>query len=153
MEMTKRSKGRRTPLRKRGTSAERGQSIVFFALMLPLMSVFLLGILDYMVSSARVMQGIGVADLAAHAAVQSIKVQPNGAIIPDPSADAVAVEYFHKMAPGYVSLSSVWCGRKAGRPACAVQADVESAGILIPKTSIKVNALAYLVYGITHGDQ
>ncbi len=132
---------------------ERGQSIVFFALMLPLMAVFLLGILDYMVTSARVMQGIGVADLAAHAGVQEIIVQPNGAIVPDPGASGLAIKYFQDMAPKYVGLGAVWCGMKSGRPACEVEAVVESAGILIPKRPIKVNSLAYLVYGITRGDQ
>lgn len=132
---------------------EKGQSILFFALTLPLMAVFLLGILDYMVTSARVMQGIGDADLAAHAGVQQIKVQPNGAIIPDPAAASRAVEYFHYMAPKYVSLGSAWCGMRSGRPACAVEVDVQSAGILLPKRNIKVDALAYLVYGVTRGDQ
>lgn len=132
---------------------QRGQSIVFFALMLPLMAVFLLGILDYMVTSARVMQGIGIVDLAAHAGVQSIKVQPNGAIIPDPTAAQQATAYFRQMATKYISLTSVWCGMSSGRPACAVEANVESAGILLPKRPIKVNSLAYLVYGITRGDQ
>ena len=44
---------------------ERGQSILLFAILMPLMSLFLLGILDYMVTNARVMEAIAVADLAA----------------------------------------------------------------------------------------
>ena len=35
------------------------------AILLPLMSIFLLGILDYMVTNARVMETVAVADLAA----------------------------------------------------------------------------------------
>ncbi|HUH99001.1 MAG TPA: TadE family protein [Anaerolineales bacterium] len=136
-----------------GQRREQGQSIVFFALLLPLMAVFLLGILDYMVTSARVMQAIGVADLTAHAGVQQIRVQPNGAIISDSSGVSRAVDYFHYMAPGYVSLGSAWCGMRSGRPGCAVEVEVRSAGILLPGRNIKVDALAYLVYGITRGDQ
>jgi len=132
---------------------EKGQSIVFFALMLPLMAIFLLGILDYMVTSARVMQGIADADMAAHAGAQQIKVQPNGAIIPDPSASVIAMTYFGFMAPKYVQFGSVWCGMKNGQPACAVEAEVQSAGILFPKRMIQVNSLAYLVYGVTRGQQ
>ena len=132
---------------------QRGQSIVFFALMLPLMAIFLLGILDYMVTSSRVMQGMALADLAAHAGVQEIKVQPNGAIIPDPSASTFATEYFGYAAPKYVTLDSVWCGMKSGGPACVVEAGVESAGILIPRRTIKVTSLAYLAFGVTREKQ
>ena len=46
---------------------ERGQSILLFAILMPLMSLFLLGILDYMVTNARVMETVAAADLAAHA--------------------------------------------------------------------------------------
>ena len=89
---------------------QKGQSIVFFALMLPLMAVFLLGILDYMVTSSRVMQGMALADLAAHAGVQEIKVQPNGAIIPDAAAPVFATEYFGYAAPKVCKLGQclVW---------------------------------------------
>ncbi len=132
---------------------ECGQSIIFFALLLPLMSLFLLGILDYMVTSVRVMQAIAVSDLSAHAGVQEIKVQPNGMIIPDGSAAALASKYVRNQAPNFISLSGVWCGNISARPACSVQLSVESAGILVPRRAIKVNALAYLVYGITRGDQ
>ena len=86
---------------------QKGQSIVFFALMLPLMAVFLLGILDYMVTSARVMQGMALADLAADAGVQEIKVQPSGAIIPDAAAPIFATEYFGYAAPKYFRLDGM----------------------------------------------
>ena len=85
--------------------------------------------------------------------VQEIKVQPNGAIIPDAAAAVFATEYFGYTAPKYVALDSVWCGMKGGQPACAVEASVESTGILIPRRTIKVTSLAYLVYGITRGQQ
>ena len=35
---------------------ERGQSVALFAILMPIMSLFLLGILDYMVTNARVME-------------------------------------------------------------------------------------------------
>ncbi len=53
---------------------ECGQSTLLFAILLPLMSLFLLGILDYMVTNARVMETVGAADLAAHAGAQEITV-------------------------------------------------------------------------------
>ena len=59
---------------------ERGQSILLFAILMPLMSLFLLGILDYMVTNARVMETVAAADLAAHAGAQEITVLPNGTI-------------------------------------------------------------------------
>ena len=52
---------------------ERGQSVALFAILMPIMSLFLLGILDYMVTNARVMETVAAADLAAHA----------GALTPD----------------------------------------------------------------------
>ena len=42
---------------------ERGQSILLFAILLPILSLFLLGILDYMVTNARVMETVATADL------------------------------------------------------------------------------------------
>jgi hypothetical protein len=49
------------------TTSEKGQSITLFALMLPLMAMFILGLFDYMVTSARTMEAVAVADLSAHA--------------------------------------------------------------------------------------
>jgi hypothetical protein len=62
------------------TKGERGQSILLFAVLMPLMSLFLLGILDYMVTNARAMETVGIADLAAHAGAQEITVLPDGTI-------------------------------------------------------------------------
>jgi len=64
-----------------GSRNERGQSVLLFAILMPIMSLFLLGILDYMVTSARVMETVAAADLAAHAGAQEITVLPNGTII------------------------------------------------------------------------
>jgi len=60
---------------------ERGQSILLIAILMPLMSLFLLGILDYMVTNAHVMETVATADLAAHAGAQKITVLPDGTII------------------------------------------------------------------------
>ena len=46
---------------------ERGQSVALFAILMPIMSLFLLGILDYMVTNARVMETVAAADLASAA--------------------------------------------------------------------------------------
>ena len=75
--------------------SEKGQSITLFALMLPLMAVFILGLFDYMVTSVRTMEAVAVADLSAHAGAQEIRLLPNGKILSDvPEAERVAADYF-----------------------------------------------------------
>ena len=69
---------------------ERGQSILLFAILMPLMSLFLLGILDYMVTNARVMETVAAADLAAHAGAQEITVLPNGTITATTAGNGIA---------------------------------------------------------------
>jgi Flp pilus assembly protein TadG len=133
--------------------SERGQSVLLFAVLLPLMALFLLGILDYMVTNARVMETVAVADLAAHAGAQEITVQPNGLITSTRRGNSIAASYFNSQAPGYVHLSTVSCGRYQGRPACLVQAQVKSAGYLLPGRQVSVNAIGYLAHGVTRGDQ
>jgi hypothetical protein len=69
--------------------SEKGQSITLFALMLPLMAVFILGLFDYMVTNAHTMEAVAVADLSAHAGAQEIRLLPNGKILSDvPSAES-----------------------------------------------------------------
>ena len=132
---------------------ERGQSVVLFALLIPLMTLFLLGILDYMVTNARLMETVVVADLAAHAGVQEIAVLPDGTITVTSRGDAIAAQYFNGQRPEDTRLVYVACGRHQGRPACWVQAEVQSAGFLLPRRWITVNAIGYLAHGVTHGDQ
>jgi Flp pilus assembly protein TadG len=133
--------------------SERGQSILLFAVLLPLLALFLLGILDYMVTNARVMETVAAADLAAHAGAQEITVQPNGVITATRRGNSIAASYFNSQAPHYVHLSYVSCGRYQGRPACIVQAQVKSAGYLLPGRQVSVNAIGYLAHGVTRGDQ
>jgi hypothetical protein len=59
---------------------ERGQSFMRFAILMPLLSLFLRGILDYMVTNARVMETVAAADLAAHAGAQEITFLPDGTL-------------------------------------------------------------------------
>jgi Flp pilus assembly protein TadG len=132
---------------------ERGQSVILFAVLLPLMALFLLGILDYMLTNARVMETVAAADLAAHAGAQEITVLPNGVITATTRGNSIASSYFNSQAPGYTHLSSVSCGRHQGRPACIVQAKVKSTGFLLPSGWINVNAIGYLAQGVTRGDQ
>jgi Flp pilus assembly protein TadG len=132
---------------------ERGQSILLFAILIPLMSLFLLGILDYMVTNARVMEAVAIADLAAHAGAQEITVLPNGTITATTAGNGIAATYFNAQRPGYVQLVSASCGRHQGRPACFVTAHVRSAGYLLPARWITVRAIGYLAHGVTHGDQ
>jgi len=133
--------------------SERGQSMLLFAVLLPLMALFLLGILDYMVTNARVMETVAAADLAAHAGAQEITVLPNGQIMTTTKGNGIAASYFNSQSPEYAHLSSVSCGRHQGRPACIVQAQVKSAGFLLPSRQVTVNAIGYLAHGITRGDQ
>ena len=132
---------------------ERGQSILLFAILLPLMSLFLLGILDYMVTNARVMETVAAADLAAHAGAQEITVLPDGTITATEAGNGIAVWYFNTQRPTYALLTSVSCGRHQGRPACLLEAQTRSAGILLPARWIMVRAIGYLAHGVTRGDQ
>ncbi len=130
--------------------SEKGQSIALFALMLPLMAVFILGLFDYMVTSARTMEAVAVADLSAHAGAQEIYLLPNGKILCDvPSAERVATDYFRMQMPSYVQLVSVVCGDTVERPFCRVSARVNSAGYLFASRPITVHAVGYLAWGIT----
>lgn len=133
--------------------SEKGQAIALFAIVLPLMSIFLLGILDYMVTNARLMEAVAVADLSAHAGAQEITVLPDGTIMSTPEGGSVAAAYFYSQAPSYIRMSAVSCGRYQGRPGCWVRAQVQSAGILFPKRWIMVNAIGYLAHGVTREDQ
>src|SRR5512139_2746537 len=91
--------------------SERGQSILLFAVLMPLMSLFLLGILDYMVTNARVMETVAVADLAAHAGAQEITVLPDGTITATRAGDDIAAMYFNAQRADHAQLISVSCGR------------------------------------------
>jgi hypothetical protein len=130
--------------------SEKGQSITLFALMLPLMAVFILGLFDYMITSARTMEAVAVADLSAHAGAQEIYLLPNGKILSDvPSAEQVAADYFRMQTPSYVQLVSVVCGDTVERPFCRVSARVNSAGYLFASRPITVHAVGYLAWGVT----
>ena len=133
--------------------SERGQSILLFAILLPLTAVFLLGILDYMLTNARVMETVAVADLAAHAGAQEITVLPNGTITATAGGDVIAAEYFNTQRPAQARLISVVCGRHQARPACLVTAETRSAGYLLPARCVTVRAVGYLAHGVTRGDQ
>ena len=133
--------------------SERGQSILLFAVLLPLTAVFLLGILDYMLTNARVMETVAVADLAAHAGAQEITVLPDGTITATAGGDVIAAEYFNTQRPAQARLISVSCGRHQGRPACLVTAETRSAGYLLPARWVTVRAIGYLAHGVTRGDQ
>ena len=134
--------------------SQKGQSITLFALMLPLMAVFILGLFDYMVTNARVMEAVAVADLSAHAGAQEIKLLPNGKILSDvPSAERVAADYFRMQAPAYVQFVNVVCGDVSNRPFCRVTARIQSAGYLFSSRPITVHAMGYLAWGVTRENQ
>jgi hypothetical protein len=130
--------------------SERGQSITLFALMLPLMAVFILGLFDYMTTNARVMEAVALADLSAHAGAQEVRLLPNGKILSDvAAAEEVAYDYFRMQAPSYVQFIDVVCGDSVDRPFCRVTARVNSAGYLFASRPITVHAVGYLAWGIT----
>lgn len=133
--------------------SECGQSVMLFALLMPIMALFLIGVLDYMVTNARLMDTIAVADLAAHAGAQEVIVLPDGTLTVSSQGDAIAASYFNAQAPDQAVLTSASCGIHQGRPACWLQAQVRSAGYLLPRRWITVNAIGYLAHGVTHGDQ
>ncbi|MBI5351701.1 MAG: hypothetical protein HZB50_03590 [Chloroflexi bacterium] len=133
--------------------SERGQSIMLFAILMPLMTLFLLGILDYMVTNARVMETVAAADLAAHAGAQEITVLPDGTITATTAGNGIAAQYFNAQRPGHTQLISVSCGRYQNRPACLLEARTHSAGFLLPARWVNVHAIGYLANGITRGDQ
>jgi hypothetical protein len=137
----------------KGLKKERGQSVLLFAVLMPLMSLFLLGILDYMVTNARTMETVGIADLAAHAGAQEITVLPDGTITATSGGNQIAALYFNAQRPSYSHLTFVSCGRHQGRPACLVTARVRSAGYLLPSRWVTVRAIGYLAHGVTRGDQ
>jgi len=130
--------------------SERGQSIMLFAIMLPLMAVFILGLFDYMVTNAHAMEAIAVADLSAHAGAQEVRLLPNGKILSDiPNAQRVARDYFQMQAPSYVQFVNVVCGDTSDRPFCRVTVHVNSAGYLFPSRPVTVHAVGYLAWGVT----
>jgi hypothetical protein len=126
---------------------------VLFALLLPVVALFLVGILDYMVTNARVMELVAAADLAAHAGAQEIAVRPDGTLAGLAEGQAVAGLYFQIQAPSEAQLLGVACGGTQGEPACQVWAQTPSAGYLIPERQIRVDATGYLAQGVTRGDQ
>jgi hypothetical protein len=138
---------------KKPNPSERGQTIALYAIILPLMAVFLMGLLDYMTTSVRVMDAVAIGDLAAHAGAQEIEVLPNGVIRSTTEGNAVAATYFRNQAPSYLQLNLVQCGRYQGRPGCLVQAGIETPGFLFPKHWIAVNTVGYLAHGVTREDQ
>ncbi len=132
---------------------EQGQAIVIFALLVPAMALFLVGLLDYMVTNAKAMEVVAAADLAAHAGAQEILVNPDGTLANLAEGRAVAELYFRVQAPSEAQLLGTTCGQVQGQPACQVWAQMPSAGYLIPQRQIQIGAIGYLAPGVTRGDQ
>jgi len=134
-------------------SREKGQAAAVFAIAVTALVIFVLGVMDYMVTTSRTMETVAIADLSAHAGAQEIIVRPNGVIATSPNGSNVAATYFSMQTKSYIQLVSESCGQVRGRPACKVTARVRSAGYLIPEHWITVNAIGYLDYGATRGGQ
>lgn len=134
--------------------AECGQAVMLFAVFIPLSVLFALGVIDYMVTNIRVMETIAAADLAVHAGAQVIRLRPDGSIHPDTSrAVETTAAFFTRQAPATAVLQGIHCGRQDKRPTCVLRASVRSAGFLLPKTWIQVDARGTLAYGATRDNQ
>lgn len=145
--------GRLVTLRKRADRRQRGQSLLLFAICLPAIVVLILVVADTAVTTSRLMDGLAVADFAAHAGAQEVRVLPNGRMEPSSRASEVVAWYFYQQAPPYVQLVSVWCGVRRDMPACEVTVRVQTAGFLLGGDSITVRTVGYLSYGVTRVDQ
>ena len=138
---------------KKRKKSERGQAIALFALLVPITTLFAMGILEYMVTNLRVMETVAAADLAAHAGAQEIRVLPDGSIEATEAGRQVATAYFQAQRPEHSVFAGASCGQFDGRPGCRVQSQVQSMGYLLPQRWIGVNAIGYLAHGVTRGDQ
>jgi hypothetical protein len=132
---------------------EQGQSAAVFAVVVTALVIFVVGVMDYMITTSRTMEAYGIADLSAHAGAQEVKVLPNGVIQIAPNGPAVAAEYYHMQSRSYMQLVNTSCGAVHGEPACEVIVRVHSAGYLIPQHWITVHAVGYMAYGSTRGGQ
>lgn len=131
-----------------------GQAVALFAVVIPVTVLFALGIFDYMVTTARVMETLAAADLAAHAGAQRVRLEPDGRIVVDnPSARSTAATYFLAQAPEGTVLHTVACMLEQDRPTCRLAVSVQSAGYLIPQRSVRITAVGELAYGATRDDQ
>jgi hypothetical protein len=141
---------KKTPLFSRG---EKGQSAAVFAVVVTALVLFVVGIMDYMVTTSRSMEAVAIADLSAHAGTQEVIVRPNGVIEISPQGPGAVVMYFSMQAKSYMQLIDASCGRVQGKPACVVSVRVRSAGYLIPAHWITIHAVGYMDYGVTRGSQ
>jgi hypothetical protein len=132
---------------------EKGQSAAVFAVVVTALVIFVVGIMDYMITTSRTMEAYGIADLSAHAGAQEVNVLPNGIIQIASNGPAVSAAYYHMQSKSYLQLVNTSCGRVHGEPACEVIVRVHSAGYLIPQHWITVHAVGYMAYGSTRGDQ
>jgi hypothetical protein len=132
---------------------EKGQSAAMFAVVATALVLFVIGVMDYMVTTARTMEAVAIADLSAHAGTQELLVRPNGLVEISPSGPAAARSYFIMQAKSYMQFVDATCGDVDGRPACEVTMRVRSAGYLIPAQWMNVRAVGYMVYGVTRGNQ
>jgi len=132
---------------------ESGQAIALFALLIPLMSIFAVLLMEYMVTASRQMDTVAAADLAAHAGAMEVALLPDGTIYATSDGERIAAGYFLSQNLPYASLSSVHCGRMYDRPACQVNAQFATPGWLLPRKWIEVHAIGYLAHGVTREDQ
>lgn len=133
---------------------ERGQSVALIALFLPVIAIFMLGLLDYSIASLRAQETVAAADLAAHAGAQEITVTYDGKVkIRAGAAAGIAAGYFQVQQPEHAEFRGAVCGTFDGRPGCRVRAATKSPGYFLGQRTIDVEAIGYLAHGATREDQ
>lgn len=133
---------------------DRGQSVVLIAVMMPVIALFILGLLDYAIATVRTQETIAAADLAAHAGAQEITVTYDGTVkLRRGAAANVAAGYFVAQQPGHAEFRGAVCGTVDGRPGCRVRAATKSPGYFLGARVIEVDAIGYLAHGATREGQ
>lgn len=140
-----------------GLKREQGQTLPFVAIFVTLITLFAVALLDYALGTSRIQEAIIAADLAAHAGVQQVIVEPDGALKPAPSAPSVATQYFRANKPEHTEITAVQCGLEPRGtytvPYCRVTAITYIGGKYFPERAAQVSAVAYLPYGATREGQ
>ena len=142
---------------KLGLKKEAGQTLTFVALVVTVLVLFAVFLIDYAKATATAQEAVMAADLAVHAGVQQIMVEPDGDIVPAPNAPDVVKAYFEANKPPGASLTRVQCDTVSINgvdvPHCELTAFFMAGGHIGPARAITIEASAYLPYGATREGQ
>jgi len=131
-----------------------GQAIALFAIILPLAAFFSMVVLDYLVTTTRIMMAVAAADLAAHAGAQEVVTYPDGTLKIDAvNGPTIVAAYWELQQPAHTTAVDIQCGQEENRPMCSITVEVESGGYLLPKRTVTVRAVGYFAHGVTRDQQ